>query len=84
MKIIDFDSKKQNRDNQIHDSIMEAFDYIKEKLDEDGDKAEAMVCFMKTSEGQYLNSVVVNYGDLVEMIGLVDIMKLTLIDAVGE
>jgi len=84
MKVIDFTSKKKNKDNELHESILESFDFIKEKLEEDEDKAEAMVCFMKTSDGQYLNSVIVNYGDLVEIIGLVDIMKTTLIDAVGE
>ena len=84
MKVIDFTSKKDDRDNGLHDTILESLDELKERLEADGEKADAMVCFLKTSQSQYYNSVVVHYGDLVEMIGLVDVMKLALIDAIHE
>jgi len=84
MKIIDFESKKNTKDNGNHDSILDAFEQVKQTLEDNEERAEAMVCFIKTNENQYYNSVVVNYGDLLEMIGLVDVMKLTLIDAVGD
>lgn len=84
MKIIDFTSKKESRDNGLHDSILEAFEDIKTRLEEHDEKAEAMVCFIKSNSNQYYTSMVVNYGDIVEMIGLIDIMKTTLIDAIGD
>jgi len=84
MKVIDFESKKQGKDSKLHDDIIHALEEIKAKLEQDEDKAEAMVCFMKTSDGQYYNSVVVNYADIVEMVGLIDILKGTLVDAIGD
>lgn len=84
MKVIDFESKRQGKDNKLHDDIIHALQEIKAKLEQDKDKAEAMVCFMKTSDGKYYNSVVVNYADIVEMVGLIDILKGTLVDAIGD
>ena len=84
MKIIDFDSKKQKKDNGLHDSIIDAFGEVEDTLKENEEKAEAMVCFIKGSEGQYYNSVIMNYSDIIEMIGLIDVMKTTLIDSIGE
>lgn len=84
MKIIDFTSKKESRDNGLHDAILEAFEDIKARLEENEEKAEAMVCFMKTNTDQYYNSVIVNYSDIVEMVGLIDIMKTSLVDAIGD
>lgn len=84
MKIIDFDKKRQAKDNGLHDSIIDAFSEIKKTLEENEEKAEAMVCFIKGNQGQYYNSVIMQYSDIVEMIGLIDVMKLALADSIGD
>ena len=84
MKVINFEDKKKNTEAKLHDSILDAFEEMKTTLEKSEEKAEAMMCFLKSDKGQYYTSVVVEYQDVMEMIGFIDVMKTSLHDALGE
>lgn len=84
MKVINFEDKKKNTEAKLHDSILNAFDEMKSTLETNGEKAEAMICFLKSDAGQYYTSVVVGYQDVMEMIGFIDVMKTSMHDALGD
>lgn len=84
MKVISFEDKKKNTEAKLHDSILDAFDEMKRVLDTNEEKAEAMICFLRSDSGQYYTSVVVEYQDVMEMIGFIDVMKTSLHDALGD
>jgi len=84
MKVVNLDDKKRKNDAKLHDSILDAFDEMEKTLEESGEKAEGMVCFLKSDNGQYYTSVVVGYQDVMEMIGFIDVMKTSLHDALGD
>lgn len=84
MKILKFEDKKKIKDTKLHDSIIEAFKEMGETLEAGDEKAEAMISFVRSDKGQYYTSVVVNYEDILEMIGFIDVMKTSLHDALGD
>lgn len=84
MKVLNFEDKKKTKDAKLHESIMDAFTEVQQTLDKNNEKAEAMISFVKSDSGQYYTSVVVNYDDVLEMIGFIDVMKTSLHDALGE
>lgn len=84
MKVLNFEDKKKSKDAELHDSIIDAFKEMEETLEAGEEKAEAMISFVKSDKGQYYTSVVVNYEDILEMIGFIDVMKTSLHDALGD
>jgi len=84
MKVVNLEEKKKAQGSEMHDSILDAFDEIKKKLEDNEEKAEAMVCFLKSDNNQYYTSVVVNYQDVMELIGFIDVMKTSMHDAIGD
>lgn len=84
MKVVNLEDKKRKDDAKLHDSILDAFTEVEKTLENNGEKAEAMISFVKSDSGQYYTSVVVNYDDVLEMIGFVDVMKTSLHDALGD
>ena len=57
---------------------------MEETLKANEEQAEAMICFVKSNKGQYYTSVMVEYQDIMEMIGFIDVMKTSLHDALGD
>lgn len=84
MKVLNFEDKKKTKDAALHESIIDAFKEMEETLEAGDEKAEAMISFVKSDKGQYYTSVVVNYDDVLEMIGFIDVMKTSLHDALGD
>lgn len=84
MKVLNFEDKKKTKDAELHESILNSFKEMEETLEAGDEKAEAMISFVKSDKGQYYTSVVVNYDDVLEMIGFIDVMKTSLHDALGE
>lgn len=84
MKVVNLEDKKRKDDAKLHDSILNAFKEMEQTLEDGDEKAEAMISFVKSDSGQYYTSVVVNYDDVLEMIGFIDVMKTSLHDALGD
>lgn len=84
MKVLNFEDKKKTKDAKLHDSIIDAFKEMEETLEANDEKADAMISFVRSDTGQYYTSVVVNYEDVLEMIGFIDVMKTSLHDALGD
>ena len=84
MKVLNFEDKRKTKDAKLHESILDAFKEMESTLGTNGEKAEAMICFLKSDSGQYYTSVVVEYQDVMEMIGFIDVMKTSLHDALGD
>lgn len=84
MRVLNFEDKKKQTDAKLHEGILGAFKEMEETLKANEEQAEAMICFVKSNKGQYYTSVMVEYQDIMEMIGFIDVMKTSLHDALGD